>query len=134
MLRKVTRSLLASIPLRFAKGFLRDHVSQLVSGAKDDARPKAKLALDRILDQLRQRSDVLRVCPEDDVAALYVGLRVAQAERRIEVTQRVHLDLVVASNIDATEHGDNDGHGRQQHSAPRPISGSVASKFAWTLN
>src|SRR5271165_6517065 len=66
-------------PLR--KRVLRDYVSQLSSCTKNHSGTKAELALDRILDALGQHSEVLRVSPENHVAALYVGLRIAQAER-----------------------------------------------------
>src|SRR5208282_260405 len=71
--------------------------------------------LDRILDPRGQCSKVPLFGPENHIATHYVGLRVTQSKRFIQRTQRFHFDLVVAANIDATEHGDDHSHKRHQY-------------------
>ena len=47
---------------------------------------------------------------EDDVAALDIGLRVFQFQPDAERLERVHLDQVVAADVHAAEHADDDWH------------------------
>jgi hypothetical protein len=54
--------------------------------------------------------EIALACFEDDVAALYVGLRLSQIERLIKGAQGVHFDPVVPREIDAAQHGDDDTH------------------------
>jgi len=48
-----------------------------------------------------------------------MGLDAPEAERFAEAAERVHFDFAMASEIDAAEQGDEDGHGRDQYSAGR---------------
>ena len=88
----------------------RNNLLQIGRATKDDLRAKAKLLLDCALDAFGQSNQISLVAPEDDVAALYVRLWVFQAERCAKGSQGVHLDLIVAADVDAAEHADNGGH------------------------
>jgi hypothetical protein len=77
--------------------------------------------LDRAFNPLCQSRKALRLGQENYVAARYVGLRVPQPERLIERSQGLHLDLVVATDIDAAKHGHNHSHSGSSISAGRVI-------------
>src|SRR5579862_6299088 len=71
---------------------------------------KPKVLLDRIFDLPGNRLAIPLIRYENDIAALYIRLNVAKPERRVERSQRIHLDHVIAANIHAAEHGDQDRH------------------------
>ena len=61
-----------------AKRIRGDHFAQLVRRAEDDLHLHAALLADAVLDAALQHRAIGFVAAEDDVAALKVGLRVAQ--------------------------------------------------------
>ena len=48
---------------------------------------------------------------ENDVAALNKSARTLQFKSAAEILERLHLDFVVAANVDAPKHCDHDLHG-----------------------
>src|SRR5271157_416823 len=120
-------------PAALGKGALRNHLTQFRSGPQDHMNAKAVVLFDSVLDTHDELCMVAPLHSEHDIAALKVRLRVLQPQALIEVPQRVHLDLVVASDIDATEQGNDDGHNVHKYiashrrSAPREAgrTGSV---------
>jgi hypothetical protein len=65
-----------------------------------------------VLDAFGKLRQVFFAAAKDDVAALDIGLRVLQFQRHAQSFERVHLDQVVAADVDAAKHADNDWHGR----------------------
>src|ERR1039458_5098713 len=74
------------------------------------ARSTSPVLPTRRLDLLRQLREVRGFGLEDDVAALEVGLRMAEFERFVQGAEGVHLDHVVAADVHAAEHGDHNRH------------------------
>src|SRR4029077_8981873 len=76
-------------------------------------------------------TEVTFFSPENYIATLYIGTRVPQFEGFTERPERIHLDLVVATDVDAAEHGDHHWHGnrvyRARDRAPDPGSVKAAS-------
>src|SRR2546421_5705515 len=95
------------------------YISQVRRGAKNHAGAKAEAALDLVLDPRRESRHVAFFGLENDVAALDIGCGVLQSEGLIEGAERVHLDQIVASDVDATEHRDDYRHSRAQPFATR---------------
>jgi hypothetical protein len=50
-----------------------------------------------------EKSRVALFGDKNDVAALYVGLRIAEAERLVKRTQSVHFNFVMAADVYAAE-------------------------------
>jgi len=98
------------------------YISQVRRGTNNHAGAKAEAALDLVLDLPRESCQVALFGLENDVAALDIRLWVLQSEGLIERAERVHLDQMVASNVDATEHRDDHGHSRAQPFAYKIIS------------
>src|SRR5438445_8660853 len=86
------------------------YISQVRRGAKNHAGAKAEAALDLVLDPPCESRQVALFSSENDVAALDIGLWILQSEGLTECAERVHLDQVVAANVDATEHRDDYRH------------------------
>lgn len=78
-----------------------NHMFEFGSCPKYDAGTKTEVPLDGAFNPLCQRGKTLRLGPKNHIAARYIGLRVPQSKRLIECPQRLHLNLVVARNIDA---------------------------------
>src|SRR5437016_113330 len=95
------------------------YISQVRRSAKNHAGAKTEAAFDLVLDLPCESRRVAFFGPENDVAALDIRLRILQSEGLIECAERVHLDQVVASNVDATEHRDDYWHSRIQPFATR---------------
>jgi len=87
-----------------------DRVSHFGRGANDDVGAKAEAPLDAALDALDERNEIRFVCFENYVAALEVGAGIFQAEGDVEITERIHFDSAVRTQIDASEHGDDGRH------------------------
>src|ERR1700722_17839123 len=96
-----------------------DDVAEILGASKNDVSLKSKFLVDGGFEIFAEFVEVTLVGCEDDVAALDVGLRIAEFEGCEEFLQIVHFDAVVAANVDAAEHADDDGH-----------SGDDTAKFA----
>src|SRR5580700_6292813 len=87
-----------------------NHVSEFGRRAQDHSRAKTEVLLDPVFDLSRELGEIRFLGPEYDVATLYIGLRVPQFQRYKECPEGLHLDLVVAHDVDAAEQRDNHGH------------------------
>ena len=90
--------------------------------AKNHIGTKAEAAFDGGLNLAGQFGEVALFCFEDDVAALDESLAAGEFQGFVERTERIHFDFVVASDVDAAKHRDDDGHGEREYSAGR-VSG-----------
>ena len=111
--RKVTTSLLGFETGALGEGTAGDGVAQLGDGAKKNIGTKAALPLNRGLDEFRKLSRVPFARSEDNVAALQVRLWILEFQREVEVAEGVHLNFVVAANVDTAKHGNEEGHSEQ---------------------
>ena len=100
-----------------SKGIPGDDVPHFGSGAKGNAGTKTEIAFDGVLKASGEKRKVICTGEKDDVTALDVRLRGFEFEGFVEGTQGVHLDFVVAADIDAAEHGDDGGHGERNYTA-----------------
>src|SRR5579864_3934620 len=95
------------------EGVSLDGGSNFGRGAEDDVGTKAAAALDSLLEPLGESLEIPLPGAEDDVTALQVSARVGESERFAELAERVHLDLVVAPQVDGAEQGNHHWHRRQ---------------------
>jgi hypothetical protein len=93
------------------EGGVGDDVAEFGDGAEEDVRTKTEFSVDGILDAFGEESEIFVLSVEDDVATLDEGLGIFESEGEVEGAKGVHFDFVVAADVDATKHGDNDGHG-----------------------
>ena len=82
-------------------------------GSQQNLGTKAALPLNRGLDEFRKLRRVSFRGAEDYVAALQVRLRMLEFQREVEVAEGFHFDFVVAADVDAAKHGNEDGHNEQ---------------------
>ena len=71
----------------------------------------AEILEDLLLDSIGEIGSLQSAALEHDVPALDVGCYLLQAHTRERIAQLVHLDPVVAADVDAAQHGDVNGHG-----------------------
>jgi hypothetical protein len=88
-----------------------DDVAEFGDGTEEDVRTKTEFPVDGILDAFGEESEIFVLSVKDDVATLDEGLGIFEFEGEVEGAKGVHFYFVVAADVDATKHGDNDGHG-----------------------
>ncbi len=84
--------------------------AQFGRGAKNDVGAAGEFLLNGGLDAFGNQVEFAFAGFEDDISALQVGLRVFEFERNVQCTQGVHLDLVVAADVNSAQHGNEDWH------------------------
>ena len=87
---------------------------------------KAELALDRFFHALRHTNRIFLLGAEHDVAALHVGLRIAEFQRLADFAEFVHFDFVVATDVNPAQQRNHDRH-RLGRAAPEFYRGKSFS-------
>jgi len=75
--------------------------------------PKAEPHFNGFFYACRERCNAAAFHPEYHVPALNIGLRFEQAHGFTQSSEFLHLDLVVANDVYATEEADHCGHAVQ---------------------
>jgi len=112
----------------FGERISGDDVAQFIRRAKNHIGARAEAARDGGLNLAGKFCELARFRFENDVAALDESLVAGEFQEFVERTERVHFDFVVASDIDAAKHRDDDGHGAKKYNARtgrKPVSASV---------
>lgn len=71
---------------------------------------------------------------EDHISALHVGLRGFAFGGFVEGAKGVHFDFLVAADVDAAQHGNDDGHGGSEYIAGRGMPKFENSKIKFGKN
>ncbi len=108
--KNVTSSLPGWISLRFAKGFPATTSRRSFVDAENRVGLEAEFFVDGGFEIFAELVEIALVGFEDDVAALHVGLRIAEFQRCAEFLEIVHFDAVVRAEIYAAQHADDDIH------------------------
>src|SRR5205085_6747453 len=117
-----------SLPVR--EWVSANHIAHFRRAAENHSRTKAELFLDPILNAPGQPCQVALFTLKDHIAALHVGLWLAQFKRLVEDPQLLHPNHVVAANIDPTEHGNNSVHKIKVASSCRDRRNQSLSKLS----
>ena len=86
-------------------------IAEFGDGANDDVGTEAEFAFDGRFEEFRDLSEVLAAGAKQNNAALQLSLRILEFQRAAKITENIHFDFIVATDVDAAKHGDEDGHG-----------------------
>src|SRR5690349_20893595 len=92
-----------------------NHAAQVVRSTQNYIRVKTEPLFNSSLNAFRQNTKISFGTFENDIAALYVSLRITQLQRRIKGSQILHLDPLVRPEVHATKHRDDDRHELQHN-------------------
>lgn len=97
----------------FGERISRNNFAHFGGGAVNDARAEAEFKFNGFFDACGKSGKVAVAGTKDDVAAIDVSLAPSEFQRFVDRAQLVHFDLIAADHVDATEQGDNGGHGAE---------------------
>ena len=100
----------------------RNHVAHFARGAQHYVRTEAVSLLNAVFDapgESAAEHEIALRRAENDIAALYVGLRTAQLERRADIAQRIHPYLVVPAYVDPSKKTNDCWHGSYEYSGDK---------------
>jgi hypothetical protein len=94
-----------------------DNPAHFGGGTQNHVGAEAEFALDGLLNPLRKAQQIFLVGEKDHVAALNESLGRFEFKRFVKRAERLHLDFVVAADIDAAQHGNDRGHFASKYTA-----------------
>src|SRR5256885_16594761 len=101
----------------FGEGICSDDTTQLVRRSQKNAGRDFEALLDRHLDFLTQRFQVVAVRAKYDIAALHVRPHIAELQRVVQHFEISHLDHGMTAYVDRAKKRDDNRHDRD-YSAP----------------
>ena len=116
---------LNSFPLR--ERIFRYDLAHFRNGAQQDFRPKAMLTFDARFDFVGELWQGRFIRTKNHISALKMRLRISKLQARAERTEIVHLDLVVAADVDAPQQANENWHSGSIARGKAKVAGTMIS-------